>query len=54
MARKITTININGKPYTIGQDRKKNKKVSEPTCELNEFFKLMNIIGGINNAKQTS
>ena len=25
MARKITTININGKPYTIGQDKIKNK-----------------------------
>jgi len=50
MARKITTININGKPYTIGQDKIKNKKPSG----RNEFFKLMNIIGGINNAKQTS
>ena len=50
MARKITTININGKPYTIGQDKIKNKKVSEP----NEFFELMNIIGGMKNAKQRS
>ena len=47
MARKITTININGKPYTIGQDKIKNKKLSEP----NEFFELMNIIGGTKNAK---